>query len=63
MQVVNGVSRAETGLDKGGEKEVDVCNSGQIMHVRGVLERSLREDSSKRAVSEYPLIEIRNVSA
>ena len=42
---------------------IDVCNSGQIMHVRKVVEGSIREDSSKSPISEHSLIEIRNVSA
>ena len=43
--------------------ELNVCNSGQIMHVREVIEGSIRKDSSKSPISEHSLIEIRNVSA
>ena len=40
-----------------------MCNSGQIMHVREVVEGIVREDSSNSPISEHSLIEIRNVSA
>ena len=45
------------------EEHIVVCNSGQIMHVRKVVEGSIREENSKSPISEHFLIEIRNVSA